>query len=108
MGVEESDPESDSTDSDDTGLVSAQTSNVSWNSRRRSSFGNFTEDDLWNPDHVAAVTRKLFKKHDKDNSGLIDWTTGEAMTFLHEFFWLHKQPPPRIAKAAYSALYSQV
>ena len=54
------------------------------------------------------VTRKLFLKHDKDGTGRIEWESGEAIKFLEEFFWLHKQPPPKIPKPAFHSLYSQV
>ena len=54
------------------------------------------------------VTRKLFLKHDKDRTGRIEWASGEAIKFLEEFFWLHKQPPPKIPKPAFHSLYVQV
>jgi len=77
-------------------------------SRARSTLETYNEEDLWNPEHVAMVTCKLFLKHDTDGTGRIEWASGEAIKFLHEFFWLHKQPPPKIPKPAFHALYSQV
>ncbi|CAJ1406342.1 unnamed protein product, partial [Effrenium voratum] len=76
--------------------------------RTRSTIESYSEEDLWDPEHVAMVTRKLFPKHDKNGTNRIEWSSGEAIAFLEEFFWLHKQPPPKIAKAAFHSLYSQV
>ncbi|CAK9039250.1 unnamed protein product [Durusdinium trenchii] len=76
--------------------------------RARSTIETYSEEDLWDPEHVAMVTRKLFPKHDKDKTGRIDWASGEATKFLEEFFWLHKQPPPKIPKAPFQSLYDQV
>eukprot|EP00913_Durusdinium_trenchii_P010133 g9502.t1 len=46
--------------------------------RARSTIETYSEEDLWDPEHVAMVTRKLFPKHDKDKTGRIDWASGEA------------------------------
>ncbi|CAE6949242.1 unnamed protein product [Symbiodinium sp. CCMP2592] len=77
-------------------------------SRGRSTLETYDEEDLWDPEHVARITRKLFLKHDKDGTGRIEWSSGEAIKFLEEFFWLHKQPPPKIPKPAFHSLYTQV
>lgn len=77
-------------------------------SRGRSTLETYDEEDLWDPAHVARITRKLFLKHDKDGTGRIEWSSGEAIKFLEEFFWLHKQPPPKIPKPAFHSLYTQV
>lgn len=118
-----------SSEDDDDGAMSAMTSRTSRTSmmsqtseyydmynetsrpalhRARSELESYSEEDLWDPEHVARVTRKLFPKHDKDRTGRIDWASGEAKKFLEEFFWLHKQPPPKIPNAPFQSLYDQV
>jgi len=85
----------------------SETSQPSRN-RARSTIEQYHEDDMWDPAHVAMVTKKLFRKHDIDRTGRIDWASGEAKKFLEEFFWLHKQPPPKIPNAPFQSLYDQV
>lgn len=68
----------------------------------------YDEEDMWDPEHIRVLVAKLFPKHDVDGNGHLTWDDGECMRFLHDFFWLHGQPPPKTPTAVFRSLYSQV
>lgn len=63
---------------------------------------------MWDKDHMREVVQDMFPRHDLDNSGCIAWKSGEAMSFLQEFFELHSMPPPKLPSAVFATLYNQV
>jgi len=66
------------------------------------------DGNLWDKEHMREVVLDMFPRHDLDESGYIAWKSGEAMSFLQEFFELHSMPPPKLPSAVFATLYNQV
>lgn len=68
----------------------------------------FAEVDMWNKEHMLEATKMLFNKRNVPEGGSISWKSGDAMQFLVDFWEMHEQLPPRIPKAVFASIYSEV
>lgn len=66
------------------------------------------DNSMWEPEHLRRVVEELFPLHDADNSGHLDWKSGEVVKFLVEFFEKHHLAPPTLPKVLYARLYHEV
>lgn len=70
----------------------------------------WTKKDLevWNPDHIKAVSLELFQRHDAGQKGRLSWQNQEVMNFVEDFFKFHGCLPPQMTPAVFSSAYSEV
>lgn len=70
----------------------------------------WTKKDLevWNPDHIKAVTLELFQRHDAGQKGRLSWQNQEVMYFVQDFFKIHGCVPPQMPPAIFSKAYNEV
>lgn len=64
--------------------------------------------EIWNPDHIKAVTLQLFERHDADKKGRLSWQNHEVMNFVQDFFQTHGCLPPQMPPVIFSKAYNQV
>lgn len=70
----------------------------------------WTKKDLevWNPEHIKAVTVELFERHDIGKKGRLSWQDREVLSFVEDFFELHACLPPQLQSPVFSTAYNQV
>jgi len=70
----------------------------------------WTKKDLevWNPDHIKAVTLELFQRHDAEQKGRLSWQNQEVMNFVQDFFKIHGCVPPQMPPTFFFKAYTEV